>query len=583
MRAIVNLRNEPRLREEFEYAPVVNSTVLIDHRTKWGTLMSSVVTETGSRSSPATARICGAASGRARFRWKSSRSWTGAGWPAGASRCPVMEMCWQRRRHGHPKRWPSGRARNASPLVRVDRKVGRCPSGPGYPLISPLAGARSETAPIPIARCAPCALRLPPPSAGVSPPWRAAALSVSPKAGWAASHSRSAAAARNPLRGSSTALRPFGCGPPRSADLPGLSRRPPRSGGNAVFERKETDMTDLFSTDTAMADAFASAGIETALDAGTVETAADTGDDDREPEHAASATAVACDSLALHGATPGRDEFDSREVWDRDDASTAIAEAFRIMAQGVAPDGFQLADERESLLWGFVNMLDAQTKRLDRAADKLLPHLRDLQRAQDGTEIKSRELELVHRPRAEPHPPPRRLRDHARRSRRSLPRGHRQHMAAPARLAHQPDRQADFRRRRRPRLHARPQEPRDHGASSRGNLDRHRGRQETSPTPPPSSPGWTRPARNTPTWCSCMAADPASRRSRRDGPSATACTRSSASPIGTGTDAPHPSAATTTLLNLLPKGVIAFPGSGITDNLVDKARQLGIPVQRIAA
>ncbi len=37
------------------------------------------------------------------------------------------------------------------------------------------------------------------------------------------------------------------------------------------------------------------------------------------------------------------------------------------------------------------------------------------------------------------------------------------------------------------------------------------------------------------------------------------------------------------LLNLLPKGVIAFPGSGITDNLVDKARQLGIPIQRCTA
>ena len=37
------------------------------------------------------------------------------------------------------------------------------------------------------------------------------------------------------------------------------------------------------------------------------------------------------------------------------------------------------------------------------------------------------------------------------------------------------------------------------------------------------------------------------------------------------------------LLNLLPKGVIAFPGSGITDNLVDKAVSLGIPVQRVAA
>ncbi len=36
MRAIVNLKHEPRLREEFEYAQVVNSTVLIDRRTKWG-------------------------------------------------------------------------------------------------------------------------------------------------------------------------------------------------------------------------------------------------------------------------------------------------------------------------------------------------------------------------------------------------------------------------------------------------------------------------------------------------------------------------------------------------------------------
>ena len=44
----------------------------------------------------------------------------------------------------------------------------------------------------------------------------------------------------------------------------------------------------------------------------------------------------------------------------------------------VAPDGTQLADERESLLWGFVNMLDAQTRRLDRAADRLLPGIRDL-------------------------------------------------------------------------------------------------------------------------------------------------------------------------------------------------------------
>ncbi len=74
-----------------------------------------------------------------------------------------------------------------------------------------------------------------------------------------------------------------------------------------------------------------------------------------------SATATACENAALYGATPGRDEFDTREVWDEDDALDAVSEAFRILSEGVAPDGYQMADERESLLWGFVNMLDAQT------------------------------------------------------------------------------------------------------------------------------------------------------------------------------------------------------------------------------
>ena len=36
MRAVVNLKHEPRLREAFQYAHVVDNTVLIDRRTKWG-------------------------------------------------------------------------------------------------------------------------------------------------------------------------------------------------------------------------------------------------------------------------------------------------------------------------------------------------------------------------------------------------------------------------------------------------------------------------------------------------------------------------------------------------------------------
>ena len=110
---------------------------------------------------------------------------------------------------------------------------------------------------------------------------------------------------------------------------------------------------------------------------------------------AQSVTATICDNARLYGATPERGEFDPRDVWDQDDAMEAVGEAFRILAEGVGPDGTQLADERESLLWGFVNMLDAQVRRLDRGVDKLSPELRDLQGAQDGSEVKSRDLELV--------------------------------------------------------------------------------------------------------------------------------------------------------------------------------------------
>ncbi len=36
MDAVINLKREPRLREAFEHALIVNNTVLVDRRTKWG-------------------------------------------------------------------------------------------------------------------------------------------------------------------------------------------------------------------------------------------------------------------------------------------------------------------------------------------------------------------------------------------------------------------------------------------------------------------------------------------------------------------------------------------------------------------
>ena len=108
-----------------------------------------------------------------------------------------------------------------------------------------------------------------------------------------------------------------------------------------------------------------------------------------------SQTAMACEQAALFGATPGPDEFDNREIWNEDEALAGIEEAIHILAGTVAPDGTQLADERESLLWGFVNTLHAQVQRLDRGIDKIAPEMKDLGQEQDGSEIKSRELERL--------------------------------------------------------------------------------------------------------------------------------------------------------------------------------------------
>ena len=364
------------------------------------------------------------------------------------------------------------------------------------------------------------------------------------------------------------------CGPSRLASPP-----TPLRGKRAVFERRETNMTDLFSTDTAMADAFASAGFEIAEP--VIETA-NHGDDEREPEHAASPTAAVCDHAAMFGATPDRDEFDPREVWDEDDALTAVAEAFRILRDGATPDGFQLADERESLLWGFVNMLDSQTNRLDRAADKLLPDLRDLQRDQDGTEIRSRELELVtdrsqnltHRRDAFE-----KMRDTAaddyRETTGSTWRPRRgSHTSQTGKLTSAAIDARDFMRARQDSKTAAHLPKGTLVAIAGGKdiadpaaviarLDMARAKYPDMVLVHGGGPGVERIAAQ---WAD------------RNGVHQVVC-----KPDWDRHGRAAPFRRNDELLNLLPKGVIAFPGSGITENLVDKARQLGIPVQRVAA
>ena len=334
-------------------------------------------------------------------------------------------------------------------------------------------------------------------------------------------------------------------------------------------------MLDTDRIDTTMADAFAQAGFDTT-------TVIETGDADDDGPRAQSQTAIACEQAQLFGATPERDEFDPREVWDRDDATDAVGEAFRIMAEGVAPDGFQLADERESLLWGFVNMLDAQVRRLDRATDRLLPEMRDLERAQDGTEVKARELELI-TDRARNFGDRRdafeTMRDLAadayraetgdvwrpRRGSHVSQTGHLTSAAIDAR---------DFQRARKDR-ELRAHLPQGTLVAIAGGkhvadvnaviarLDKAKAKYDDMVLVHGGGPGVERIAAQ---WA------------ERNGVHQVVC-----KPDWNAHGRAAPFRRNDELLNLLPKGVIAFPGSGITDNLVDKALALGIPVQRCAA
>ncbi|MDE0343016.1 MAG: DUF2493 domain-containing protein [Deltaproteobacteria bacterium] len=289
-----------------------------------------------------------------------------------------------------------------------------------------------------------------------------------------------------------------------------------------------------------------------------------------------------CENAQLFGATPEPDEFDSRDVWDEDDAIDAVHAAFEILADGIGPDGTQLADERESLLWGFVNMLDAQTQRLDRAADRLMPDLRDLQREQDGSEIKSRELELI-TDRAQNLSARRdafeRMRDAAAEDYLNAtgqtwrPRSG-SHTSQTGKLTSAAIDARDFmsaRSDRKTQAHL-PEgtlvavtggKDISDAAAVFNRLDKVRAKYADMVLVHGGGPGVER-----------IAASWAEQR----GVHQIVC-----KPDWDRHGRAAPFRRNDELLNLLPKGVIAFPGSGITDNLVDKARQLGIPVDKIAA
>ena len=293
-----------------------------------------------------------------------------------------------------------------------------------------------------------------------------------------------------------------------------------------------------------------------------------------------SPTAVICENLQRFGGAPARGEPDPRAVWDETEALAGLDNVLDIIVDEIAPDGTQLADERESLLWGFVNTLHMQARRLDRAIDKLSPKLKDLQRAQDGTEINAWELERTIE-RAQ-HLGDRRdafekLRDAA--AQRYLddtgstwrPR-HGSHTSRTSQLTSAAIDARDYlRARENSKTQAHLPEGTLVAVAGSGDvedagpihfaLDRVRSKYPDMVLVHGGGPG---------------AEKIAARWAEARGVHQVVC-----KPDWNAHGRSAPFRRNDQLLRLLPKGVIGFPGSGISENLLDKAVQLGIPVQRV--
>ena len=116
-------------------------------------------------------------------------------------------------------------------------------------------------------------------------------------------------------------------------------------------------------------------------------------DDAFEPRHAASPTAHVLDEMALHGARPGPDDPERPAVPEADRAEQEIETAAAALVALMADTA--LGDDLDDVLWGFANLFHRRIAWLDRALDDNETAQRRLASEQDGSEVKSVELERL--------------------------------------------------------------------------------------------------------------------------------------------------------------------------------------------
>ncbi len=115
--------------------------------------------------------------------------------------------------------------------------------------------------------------------------------------------------------------------------------------------------------------------------------------DPHDEPHASSPTAHLLDELALYGYRPGQDEPDPRPLPDAEIVRaelTGIIEGFASMLADT-----RLEDDLDDLLWSFVNIFHRKVDRIARDLDTNEQAQRRSQVEQNGSEVRSVELERL--------------------------------------------------------------------------------------------------------------------------------------------------------------------------------------------
>lgn len=113
--------------------------------------------------------------------------------------------------------------------------------------------------------------------------------------------------------------------------------------------------------------------------------------DDIEPHHAASPTDHVLTELQLYGWRPHADEPDPRPLPEGDQVAGAVADIFDALIATLVDT--RLEPDLDDLLWSTTNVFHRAVLRIERQLDDNEQAQRRLQREQDGTEIKAVELE----------------------------------------------------------------------------------------------------------------------------------------------------------------------------------------------